>query len=39
MLFSSKMSGVVHNDIKNSLNDIAEKYKELQKLERVSLIP
>jgi len=28
------MSGAVHTNVKNALNDISEKYKELNKLEK-----
>lgn len=33
-LFSAQMSGAVHTNVKNALNDISEKYKELNKLEK-----
>jgi syntaxin 1B/2/3 len=33
-LVHSKMSKAVHNQVKNAMNDINEKYKELGKLEK-----
>jgi len=33
-LIQSKMSKAVHNQVKNAMNDINEKYKELGKLEQ-----